>query len=163
MRVFSFEFFAKQYCFTQGEKFATVKQRVWRSLCKSIHFWIYIRKPLFFSTIGGDGSRQCPSVAASFVRVFWNSLPKTVCVDFFSHKSSMNSLQYIFHGFFENSREIYIQYIFHVIKNLHKEMHMFFFHYWRSQEPPGSLRCGCSRCSFLKLNTKNVTCRTFFT
>ena len=47
-------------------------------------------------------------------------------VDNFSQKSSMNSLQYIFHGFFENSREIYIQYIFHVIKNLHKEMHMFF-------------------------------------
>ena len=28
-RVFSFEFFAKQYCFTQGDKFATVKIRVW--------------------------------------------------------------------------------------------------------------------------------------
>ena len=38
----------------------------------------------------------------------------------------MNSLQYIFHGFFENSSEIYIQYTFHVIKNLHKEMHIFF-------------------------------------
>ena len=29
LRVFSFEFFAKQYCFTQCEKFATVKIRVW--------------------------------------------------------------------------------------------------------------------------------------
>ena len=64
----------------------------------------------FFSTIGDDGSRQCPSYAASFVRVFWNSLPKTLCVEHFSHKSSINLLQYIFH----------------VIKNLHKEMHMFF-------------------------------------
>ena len=91
-------------------------------MCKSIHFWIYIRKcTCFFSTIGDDGSRQCRSVAASFVRVFWNSSPKTTCVENFSHKSSMNSLQYIFHITNWTWREKCIQYIFPVIKNLHKK------------------------------------------
>ena len=35
-----------------------------------VHLANYIRKShMFFSTIGGDGSRQCPSVAPIFVRV----------------------------------------------------------------------------------------------
>ena len=42
---------------------------------------------IFFSTIGDDGSRQYPSDAASFVRVFWNSLPKTLCVENFSNST----------------------------------------------------------------------------
>ena len=43
-----------------------------------------------------------------------------------------------------------IQYIFHDCLNLHKENAYVFFHYWRSQEPPVSLRCGEFRSSFLK-------------
>ena len=89
-----------------------------------------------FSTIGDDGSRQCRSYAAILAAVLRFSNDKSVTVEHFSHKSSMNSLQYIFH----------------VIKNLHKEMHMFFFHYWRRREPPVSLRIGDSRCSFAKSN-----------
>ena len=73
---------------------------------KNLHEEMHI----FFSTIGDDGSRQCPSESPIFVRVFWISLPKTTCVEHFSHKSSINSLQYIFP----------------VIKNLHKKTLCFF-------------------------------------
>ena len=41
------------------------------------------------STIGDDGSRQYTSVAAILAAVFWKSLPKTVCVEHFSHESSI--------------------------------------------------------------------------
>ena len=79
-----------------------------------------------FPTIGDDRSRQYAADAGVLAAVlrFW--IHKTWLVETFSYKSSMNSLQYIFHDFFENSSEIYIQYIFHVIKNLHKEMHILF-------------------------------------
>ena len=98
MAIFCSSFY---YC----RKFATVKQRVWRSMCKSIHFSIYIRKPHVFFTIGDDGSRQYRSVSPIFVRVlrFW--MYNSRLVEYVSHKSSMNSLQYIFP----------------VIKNLHKK------------------------------------------
>ena len=44
-------------------------------MCKSIHFSIYIRKPLcFFSTIGEVRSRQCPSFAGVLAAVFWKSV-----------------------------------------------------------------------------------------
>ena len=44
-------------------------------MCKSIHFWICIRKMhMFFSTIGEVRSREVTSDAASFVRVFWKSV-----------------------------------------------------------------------------------------
>ena len=114
-----------------------------------------------FSTIGDDGSRQDWSDAAILAAVVWNSLPKTVCVENCSHKSSMNSLQYIFHCFFENSSEICIQYIFHVIKNLHKENAHLFFHYWRRREPPVPLRGGEFRSSFWKLDVVFVSCEFF--
>ena len=75
------------------------------------------------------------------------------------------AIQYIFHCFFENSTEICIQYIFHDCLNLHKENAHVFFHYWRSQEPPVSLRCGEFRSSFLKKcivfrNEKNCNGKT---
>ena len=81
---------------------------------------------ILFSTIGDDGSRQYGWDAGVLAAVVWNWIRKTWLVENCSHKSSINLLQYIFHDFFENSREIYIQYIFHVIKNLHKEMHILF-------------------------------------
>ena len=46
-RLFSFAFFETCYCFIQANKFATVKWRVWRSMCKSNHFSIYIFKSVF--------------------------------------------------------------------------------------------------------------------
>ena len=72
------------------------------------------------------------------------------------------AIQYIFHDCFEDSTEICIQSIFHDCLNLHKEKAYVFFHYWRSQEPPVSLRCGEFRSSFLKKcivfrNEKNAT------
>ena len=137
-------------------------------MCKSIHFSIYIRKPyvFFFPTIGDDGSRQAPSDAASFVRVFWKSVlffvmkktcngkTKGLAIQYIFHCFFENSteiwIQYIFHCFFENSTEICIQYIFHDCLNLHKENSLVFFHYWRSQEPPVGHSCGEFRSSFLK-------------
>ena len=44
-------------------------------MCKSIHFSIYIRKPLcFFSTIGEVRSRQCWSYAGVLAAVVWKSV-----------------------------------------------------------------------------------------
>ena len=41
----------------------------------------------------------------------------------------MNSLQYIFHDFFENSSEIYIQYIFHdFFENINETYIQYIFH-----------------------------------
>ncbi len=91
MRRVSFEFLKIRCCFCVMRKFATVKQRVWRSEAKNntllktvlfytrkpktIHFWIYIRKPqVLFFTIGDDGSRQYPSESPHFDYVqdcFW--------------------------------------------------------------------------------------------
>jgi len=67
MRRVSFEFCDFEYLFTARRKCATVIQRVWRSMCKSTHS--HEQMLCLFSTIGDDGSRQCPSDAASFVRV----------------------------------------------------------------------------------------------
>ena len=65
---------------------------------------------MFLSTIGDDGSRQAPPVSAILAAVLRFSLLKTLCVEHFSHKSSINSLQSIFHD----------------INNLHKESTCFF-------------------------------------
>ena len=83
---------------------------------KNLHKEMHI----FFPTIGDDGIRQCREYRGVLAAVLRFSLPKTLLVEHFSHKSSMNSLQYIFHGFFENSSEIYI-YIYSIHVSRYKE------------------------------------------
>ena len=117
-------------------KFASVKQRVWRSMCKSIHFWIYIRKPHVFFHYW---RRREPPVLLSIADFrsafivyghflfFILVLPK-ICNG--KTKGLANLMQ------------------INTLLNVHKEMHMFFSHYWRRREPPVSLRCPRFRSGF---------------
>ena len=121
-------------------------------MCKSIHFSIYIRKPLcFFPLLAKSGAVRLPQYrlfSFEFFEKAYCVIQRKIC----NGKYKGLAIQYIFHDCFENSREICIQYIFHDCLNLHREMHMFFFHYWRSQEPPVFRRCGRSRCSFFEIS-----------
>ena len=89
----------------------------------AVFIFLFVKLHFFFdSSALGHVKHVLACVLAAVLRF---PLAKTIRAENCSHTSSMNLLQYIFHGFFENSSEIYIQYIFHVIKNLHKEMHTF--------------------------------------
>ena len=68
---------------------------------------------MFFSTIGGDGSRQSAWESPVFVRVLQKVIFILVKAKICNGKYKGLAIQYIFHDCFENSREICIQYIFH--------------------------------------------------
>ena len=59
--------------FKACQQFATVKQRVWRSMCKSTHFRIYIRKPHVFlpllATTGAASMAQMPWLFLEFLNL----------------------------------------------------------------------------------------------
>ena len=92
MRRVSFEFLKIRSCFSLMRTFLLIFIMVFSfdTLLRRKYFDTLLRLKylnpnlhkkmhMFFLTIGDDGSRQCPSVAASFVRVFEYSLL------FFSH------------------------------------------------------------------------------
>ena len=61
-----------------------------------------------------------------------------------------------FNPFFTTVLKTVVKYVFNTFFTTvwiySRKMHMFFFHYWRSQEPPVSLSCGEFRSSFAKSN-----------
>ena len=67
-----------------------INPRYFSLLSFFIMFWILHKETLFFfSTIGDDGSHQYCSDTAMLAAVLRFSLPKTLCVEHFSHKSSI--------------------------------------------------------------------------
>ena len=83
-------------------------------MCKSIHFWIYMRKPQFyFPLLANSGAASLPQMR----RVSFEFCEKVIlCVivaKICNGEIKGLAIQYIFHDCFENSREICIQYIIH--------------------------------------------------